>query len=99
MKETGFDNILKRFISEGKLYVGVSAGSILAGPDITVSRDINDVGLTDFSGLGITQTVVVVHYDKQTDDRLDKISKKFHAVPLTDEQALLITNDEEKILN
>lgn len=97
MKETGYETSLKKFVKSGKLYVGVSAGSILAGPDIGISRDDNDIGLTDFSGLKFTKIVPIVHYTKG-DKRLELSNKKFQSVALTDDQALLIIDGDQTLI-
>jgi dipeptidase E len=43
------------------LYVGVSAGSIVAGSSIASSSDPNDVGLDDPRGLGLVPFLIVAH--------------------------------------
>jgi len=65
MKKMNFEIALNRFLSENKLYVGVSAGSIVVTPSIDVANvepaDPNDVGLTDFTGLNIVDFEVSPH--------------------------------------
>lgn len=68
---SGLRDNIKEIIS-GKVYMGVSAGSIIAGPSIETADwtygepDKNDVGLKDFKGLGLVSFVVVPHWEGQT---------------------------------
>ena len=66
-KESGFDNIIKKFVEKGGVYVGVSAGSILTGPDIeiTLPWDNNDIGLKDFTALNLTDKIICPHYSEK----------------------------------
>ena len=44
IKEMGFDKLIRRFVALGKLYVGVSAGSMIAGPDIEIASPFDENG-------------------------------------------------------
>jgi dipeptidase E len=63
-RETGFDQWLKDNIS-AKVYVGVSAGTIVATPSIDVAdiepRDQNISGIKDTSGLSFIAVEVEPH--------------------------------------
>ena len=102
VRESGFGETIKSFVEEGKLYVGVSAGSILAGPniDIAAPSDENDIKIKDTTGLELTNIIVSPHYtdkEKHIVDEFKKVSK-FQVIPLTDRQALLITDKKHRIL-
>ena len=94
VRETGFDKAIKEFVKKDKLYLGVSAGSILAGPNIEIASpfDKNDVHLTDLTGLHLTEIIVSPHYNNKEKRIIDNFKKKsrYKVAPLTDEQALLI---------
>ncbi len=102
VKENGFDKLIIEFVKAGKLYFGVSAGSILVCPniDIAVPFDENDIGLTDLTGLNLTDVIVSPHYCEEEKPIIDKFSKKlqYKIVPLTDDQALLVLDGETKIV-
>lgn len=102
IRETNFDKIIKEFINDNKLYVGVSAGSILAGPniDIAIPFDKNDIDLKNLTGLNLTKIIVSPHYCKKEKIIIDNFKKKskYKIIPLTDNQALLINNKEVKII-
>ena len=58
--------IIKKFIENGKCYIGSSAGSMVAGPDIYASREeaeLAEAPLIDgFEGLGITDICIQPHW-------------------------------------
>ncbi len=66
-KKSGFDYVLGKFVGNGGLYIGVSAGSIIAGPSIKVldytKGDPNGIGLTDLSAMGFISKAIVPHYE------------------------------------
>lgn len=105
MRKTGIDKILMRAINDERLYIGVSAGSMLVGPNISLSdayaddeSDANNVGLQDLSGFGIVPYFIMPHYEdrfKQVAFDFSKgISTNQSVIGLTDMQALFVTDDE-----
>ena len=105
VRETGFDKVIIEFVKTGKLYFGVSAGSILVNPNISAAStglepDENDVNLTDLTGLNLTDIIVSPHYCEEEKPIIDKFKKKsqYKVVPLTDNQALLVLDRETKIV-
>ena len=102
VRETGFDKVIIEFVKTGKLYFGVSAGSILVCPNIDIASpfDKNDVNLTDLTGLNLTDVIVSPHYCEEEKSIIDEFKKKsqYKVVPLTDNQALLVLDGETKIV-
>ncbi len=102
VRETGFNKVIIEFVKTDKLYFGVSAGSILVCPDTSIASpfDNNDVNLTDFTGLNLTDIIVSPHYNKKEKSIIDKFKKKspYKVVPLTDNQALWVINSDAKIV-
>lgn len=68
-KKSGFDKLIVDFVGRGGLYVGVSAGSLIAGNSIEVldyvGGDENLIGLRDLSGVGLLEYTIRPHYDKE----------------------------------
>lgn len=99
MRESGLDKILPNY---GGLYVGVSAGSIVAGPNIEVAgpRDENDVKLADTRGLGLVDFAVVPHYQRKEEAVVQGLKKRanYEIVELTDNQAVLVDEGQRKII-
>jgi len=96
VRESGFDEVIKRLIDRGIIYIGVSAGSIIAGQTIETSvwRDVdrNVVGLSDLTGLGLVPFNIFVHYSPQYKELIlrEQPKSKWPLRILTDDQALLI---------
>ncbi|TRZ55384.1 hypothetical protein D4Q76_00545 [archaeon] len=105
IRETGFDKIIKQFVENGGIYVGVSAGSIIIGPNIEIAGwgptgDENDVELKDLNGLNIVDIAVFPHYELHLKEEVEEFKKKvnYTITVLNNNQALLILNDEIKII-
>lgn len=97
INSSGFKDKLSKFLDNGGLYVGVSAGSIVLGPNIEISSfgadgDKNDVNLENLSGMNILPFVVSPHFKKSEKKELEKFSKKvkYKIKPLTDENIICI---------
>ena len=77
IRETGFADILKELLDEGRVYIGTSAGSYVMCPTIEVSNwnpDGKDrFGITDFTALNYVPFVLKVHY---TDEMKGLVSEK-----------------------
>lgn len=102
IREAKFEILLTKLIQHGILYVGVSAGSLLVGPNINIPdySDSNDISISDFNGLNITNIVVVPHYSEEQKEIIKeaKQNTKYSIMPLTDRQALLIVGDDKTII-
>ncbi len=102
VRKSGFDKIIKEFVKTNKLYFGVSAGSILACPniDVAIPFDENDANLTDLTGLNLTDVIVSPHYCEKEKQIVDEFKKKtpYRVVPLADNQALLVVDKVTKIV-
>lgn len=102
MREDSFDRVIKRLVKEGRLYLGVSAGSVLAGPNIDIASpfDPNDIGLKDLNGLKLTNIIVCPHYDQKEKQIIEEYKKKekYQIIPITNTEALLVLDKETKIV-
>lgn len=102
--ETGLDKEIKALVENGTLYVGVSAGSVAAGPHIKVAEvgetgDTNDVGLKSITGMSLTDKVISPHYETKDKPMLDKLQKSipFRIIPLSDAQTYEETAEDSKV--
>lgn len=104
-REAHFADSVRTLLENDGVYIGVSAGSVIAGPSIQIavelSPDINEVGLTNMDGLGLTNVVVYPHYEESEEDRTCDFEAKYNVVVtrLANNQALLISNNERKLIN
>jgi len=104
VQKSGFDIIIKRFIKNGGIYVGVSAGTILANPTIEVAGwkniDKNKVGLQNITALNFVDFLTFVHFNESYRQLVDEESKKttLPIVAITDTQAILVQGKKVKIV-
>ncbi|KPJ55127.1 hypothetical protein AMJ47_01225 [Parcubacteria bacterium DG_72] len=104
VKESGFGGVIKDLIERGKIYIGVSAGSIITGPTIETAgwkrADKNIVGLKDLTGLNFVPFLVFVHYEPEHSEivKQERLACKYPVRILTDEQAFLVRDNEIKLV-
>lgn len=100
IRNTGFDKKIIEFINSDKIYVGVSAGSIIMGPSITTSSDKNKVGLKDINGFNFFSKAIVPHYQRKEKSIIDELEKKnqWKIIRLNDGQAVEVLGEISKII-
>ncbi|MBS3174520.1 Type 1 glutamine amidotransferase-like domain-containing protein [Candidatus Woesearchaeota archaeon] len=102
IKESGFDKIIKNFVSAGKLYFGVSAGTIICCPNIKIAApfDNNDVGLKNFRGLNLINVILSPHYCEADKKFIKNYSRKskIEVIPLRDNQAFVVSGKSGEII-
>lgn len=106
IRTVGIDKfIIDAVKNKGTLYIGVSAGSIIAGPSIEIAGwgsegDKNDIGLTDFTGFGLTDIAVFPHFTLNQKEEVESFKNKvkYPIIELTDEEAVYVENDKTKVI-
>jgi dipeptidase E len=63
---------LRKKVTAGLPLIGFSAGTVLCGPNILTSNDINTVETSHFGGLNVTQFNFNCHYPQDEIARLEK---------------------------
>jgi len=99
IRKTGLDKFIVDSVkSNGSIYVGVSAGSIIAGPNIEIAGwgdegDLNDVGLADLRGLNLANIAIYPHYREELKPELDEFRKRYgyQVEELEDNQAIRLS--------
>ncbi|MCX6746205.1 MAG: Type 1 glutamine amidotransferase-like domain-containing protein [Candidatus Parcubacteria bacterium] len=102
LRKLGCFDKIKDFVNKGGLYFGVSAGSVIAGPNINISSpwDENDIGITDFAGLNFIDFAICPHYESK-DDEIIKQRQKDLNIPvrlLKDDQVFIVLDNEIKLV-
>lgn len=110
LKKSGADIILNELINDGKIVVGLSAGSIALGPDNKMYNYIcsedNTFGVTDLSALNAIDIRIYPHYKEHCEihpnlvERILEFEQKFNCqvTRLNNNQAILVLDDKvEKI--
>lgn len=99
---------IRERVHQGLLYMGSSAGSILAGPELALVKNLDDRGLApDLKGtqaLGLTDVIVFPHWGSpHFHKRYEKVMQNGYKlghkiVLLTDDQYLYVTDDWYQIM-
>ncbi len=107
--DSGFDKIVKKFVENGKYYIGSSAGSVLVGLSIELVRLLDNPNkaqnLKSFDGLKLIDKMILPHYgNEKYQDKMDQILSDYanvqnKIIKLTDNQAAIIHNQEIKIIS
>lgn len=107
LRKRGMLDILRQYVNRGGILVGVSAGSILMGPDISVGSIMHPES-TDYmdnpSSLNLVDFTFIPHYgDKITSDILPscrKFSREHHIVVYVcrDSGGIIVTDDRIKLV-
>jgi dipeptidase E len=82
IQQTGLDKIIHQLLEHGKIYVGSSAGSVIAGPNIEPVKSFDDPSeapeLTNYRGLDLVSFVSLPHYGKpRYEDRYQQVIKEY----------------------
>lgn len=107
--KSGFINLVKKLVKEGRIYIGTSAGSIITGPYIPeyLRDDTNHVDVENKPAYDLVNFTVVPHWgsDFFKDDYLNerlKTAYKEDSVPyilLTNNQYILADDGSFKIID
>ncbi|MBI4058204.1 Type 1 glutamine amidotransferase-like domain-containing protein [Candidatus Gottesmanbacteria bacterium] len=103
IRKTGLDTLIPQLIHKGKLYIGVSAGSYIACPNIEQAtwkhQDRNRFGVTDLTALNLVPFLITAHFNEEYRPILEKAIKtvKFPVVALYDTQAILVKDGKWKL--
>ena len=89
VRETGFGEIIKKMVYANKVYVGISAGSMLAMPNFNVDN-LTESHPMEFAGLCLIHVYFSVHCEPNAPGRSDL---RLPHIPLTDGQALAVRWD------
>ena len=110
IKESHFDKIVKDFIAKGKIYIGTSAGSIVAGPDIFPAYYLDSAkeakNLKDYKGMGLVDFTVLPHWgsehfrERYLEQRLEHVYKEgYKLILLNDNQYVAVDGDKYRIID
>lgn len=107
MRESGFHRIAVDAVRAGKPYVGMSAGAVVAGPDIEpfslTSNTSLGPRLDSTEGLGLAEFVVYPHYSSPERaapfaELVAKYGARYRLLPLGDEQALIVDDEGPRVV-
>ncbi|MDX8164381.1 Type 1 glutamine amidotransferase-like domain-containing protein [Acinetobacter pittii] len=99
LKRTKTDEIIKKLINQGKLYIGSSAGAIVLAHELDYIKSLDDCSkapdLVDTKGMGIINFSVLPHFGDEpfsavTKDIFFNLHQKLVLIPLTNKQFIYI---------
>lgn len=107
IRKTHTDSILYELISKGKVISGSSAGSIVLGETIALIKEFdpqmnNGIGLTDFTGVNLTNINLCPHYSKFSslynnfEERIRHVEKTLNAdvTRINDGEAIIVEDGQ-----
>lgn len=100
IRTKGLDKQIIKHVKNNKLFIGESAGSIIACPSIITANlggeaaDSNDINLTDLNGLNLVDFIISPHYiiDEENQIKILQKETKHKIIPLTDSELIIINN-------
>lgn len=101
LKRNGLLSLIKQRVQDGMLYIGESAGAIIACPDISYNQIMDDktvaTELTNYSGMGLVDYYVLPHngefpFVETTAQTIKVYGEKINLVPLNNSQAVIVEN-------
>jgi len=101
LRKTKLDKLIKKLVNKSVIYVGVSAGSIIAGKSIQIAgwgseADANEIGLKDLTGFNFTNIAIFPHYKNKLKKEIISFRKivKYPVEPLRNKQAITIIKNK-----
>ena len=105
IRKTGFDILLKRYLADGGIVYGGSAGAIIMGRNIQTAgfgrdSDRNFLGMKDFRGLNLLGYSIQAHHSKVDDQAMrDYVARTgIPAIALPEETGLYINGDKARVI-
>ena len=108
LKRKGVDKIISEQVKSGKLYIGESAGAIIASPDTEYMKNVNfdpiekAPELEDYSSLGVVDFYTIPHYGnfpfkKKGEKVIQLYNEKLQLIPISNKQAIFIEDSNIQI--
>jgi dipeptidase E len=104
VKLSGFDRVVKDFINQEKIYIGVSAGSFIACPTIEQTawkmKSTGNFGVTNLVALNLVPFLIFAHFKEEVRSFVEKgvQTTRYPVVALSDTQAVLVEDGKWKIV-
>lgn len=95
LQERNIVGCIKEMVFEGKLLIGVSAGSIIMSESIKIAEfhDQNEVQLTVLTGLGLVDFEFMPHWEREQGQQDELLKYSFHQ-----EESIYTCNDGDGIV-
>ena len=94
IRESGLDQVILDLVRNGTTYIGGSAGAHIATADLSHVKkyDQDTFGLSDFSGLGLYQGILICHYSETRKEDLEYLrsSSVYDVQALSDQDSIVV---------
>lgn len=101
IRKCGFDKDIIKYIKSGVVYIGGSAGAHIVSKNIkhVEKYDPNTVAITDYSGLGLFDGVLICHYTdaRKEDFETLSVNSEYLVYRLSDSDSVVIDTKEEDL--
>ena len=106
MRRRGVDRIIAEQVSGGKMYIGESAGAMIASPDVEYAAAMDNTKkaplLEGYNALGLVDFYTVPHYNsapfkKAAQKIIDNCGDSLKLQPITNAQAVFVCGDEVRV--
>lgn len=109
IQEANCADVIRSFVESGKIYIGTSAGSIIAGANILPTRNLEKFNripkLESYEGLGFVNFVIMAHWgsksfkERYVNERMEQgYTEDYSIVLLPDDSYILVEDDNYKII-
>ena len=107
LKRKNLTSYLKERIENGLLYIGVSAGSVIAAPDIEYASIVDDktlaTELNDYTGLNLVDFYIVPHFEEEpfvesSRNTVELYKDKLDLKLINNKEAILVENNNFTII-
>ena len=102
LRRTGADKLIAEHVERGKLFIGESAGAMIAAPNVEYAKEMDDHRLLtpdfdNFTGLDIVDFCPVPHFNTSPfEEATQQIMQKYNHLPLkpiNNLQAIVVSGD------
>lgn len=102
LRKCNFESEIIRYIKNGVIYIGGSAGAHIASQSIEHVSAFDPVpeGMTEFSGLGLFDGILICHYTDERKALYDKLKTdgKYEIYALTNDDSLVVCSDNDDMV-
>jgi dipeptidase E len=102
--KSGFTELVPNYVNNGVIYVGGSSGSYIACPTIEAAgwtnSDRNVVNLQNLTAMNMVPCIIKAHFVKEKSEAIKQamVGCKYPVKILTDNQALLVKDEEYRVI-